>query len=44
MQQTAAEGLTRQFTMVGSSFWFSKFAEIEQFDATSHADVLDEDE
>ncbi|UJF22733.1 hypothetical protein [Shewanella sp. OMA3-2] len=44
LQQTAAEGLSRQFKMVSSSFWFSKLAEIEQFDATSHADVSDEDE
>ncbi|GGP49561.1 hypothetical protein [Shewanella saliphila] len=35
---------TRQYHMVSSEFWFGQFAQVEQFDATSHPDVADEDE
>lgn len=44
LEQLADNGLTRQFSFVGSYFWFEKFKNITDFDALSHADVSEEDE
>lgn len=44
LQQVADEGLTRQFSVVSSSFWFESFAHIDEFDASSHADIVDGEE
>ncbi|WP_372738998.1 hypothetical protein [Neptunomonas sp.] len=44
LQQLADEGLTRQFSVVSSSFWFESFGQIDEFEASSHADVSDEEE
>lgn len=44
LQQVADEGLTRQFSVVSSFFWFESFAQIDEFEASSHADVTEEAE
>ncbi|GGQ31037.1 hypothetical protein [Shewanella litoralis] len=44
LELVASEGLSRQYKMVSSAFWFEQFANVEQFDANSHADTVDEDE
>lgn len=44
LEQTGADELSRQYKMVSSAFWFGKFANVDEFEAESHADVDDEDE
>ena len=44
LQQTADNGLERQFSLVSSAFWFESFGDVDQFEASSHADSSDEDE
>lgn len=44
LEQLADNGLTRQFGLVSSYFWFDKFEKINDFSAVSHADVSVENE
>ncbi len=44
LKQLAENGLTRQFSLVSSSFWFESFEQVDEFEAFSHADVSDEEE
>jgi len=44
LELISSEGLTRQYKMVSSDFWFGKLADIEQFEASAHADESDENE
>jgi hypothetical protein len=44
LELVSSEGLSRQFKMVSSDFWFGKLANVEQFEASAHADESDENE
>ncbi|MCG6201191.1 hypothetical protein [Psychromonas antarctica] len=44
LESLANEGLSRQFKMISSDFWFGKLADVEQFEASSHADEADQSE
>jgi hypothetical protein len=44
LESVSTEGLSRQFKMVSSDFWFGELANVEQFGASAHADESDEDE
>jgi hypothetical protein len=44
LELVSSDGLSRQFKMVSSDFWFGQLANVEQFEASAHADESDEDE
>ncbi|WP_350432484.1 hypothetical protein ABIS04_02445 [Shewanella sp. H8] len=44
LESVSSEGLSRQFKMISSDFWFGKLADVEQFEASAHADESDENE
>jgi hypothetical protein len=44
LESVTSEGLSRQFKMVSSDFWFGQLANIEMFEASAHADESDEEE
>jgi hypothetical protein len=44
LESVSSEDLSRQFKMISSDFWFGKFANVEQFEASAHADESDENE
>ncbi|SIS90333.1 hypothetical protein [Neptunomonas antarctica] len=44
LEQIEDNGLTRQFSLVSSFFWFEQLGQLDEFEATSHADVTDEGE
>jgi hypothetical protein len=44
LEQIEDNGLTRQFSLVSSFFWFEQLGQLDEFEATSHADVVEEDE
>ncbi|MBM6550149.1 hypothetical protein [Marinomonas ostreistagni] len=38
LKQVSDDGATRQFTLLGSEFWFGDFEDVSSFEATAHAD------
>ncbi|MGB5444706.1 MAG: hypothetical protein WBM99_04290 [Psychromonas sp.] len=44
LEAISSEGLTRQFKMISSDFWFGTLADVDQFEGSAHADQSDENE
>ncbi|MFT6986528.1 MAG: hypothetical protein ACJAT7_002369 [Psychromonas sp.] len=44
LESLPSKGLSRQFKIISSYFWFGKLADVEQFEGSSHADQSDENE